>query len=87
MIWNLFPIFSGLIKPSLRNFRISLSNGLFSAVGIGESIPSLRTVLESFLPHTARQINSFFWCSILLFIFLELTKRNEINYMSFKLEL
>ncbi|KAF1859072.1 hypothetical protein Lal_00000898 [Lupinus albus] len=32
--YSLFPIFSGLIKPSLRNFRISLSNGLFSAVGI-----------------------------------------------------
>lgn len=52
---GLFPILSGLIEPSLRNFRISLSNGLFSPVGIGKSIPSLRTVLESFLPHTARQ--------------------------------
>ena len=53
--YSLFPILSGLIEPSLRNFRISLSNGLFSPVGIGESIPSLRTVLESFLPHTAQQ--------------------------------
>ena len=59
--YSLFPILSGLIKPSLRNFRISLANGLFSPVGIGELIPSLRTVLESFLPHTAPQ---FFWCPV-----------------------
>ena len=52
--YSLFPILSGLIEPSLRNFRISLSNSLFSPVGIGRSIPSLRTVLESFLPHTAQ---------------------------------
>ncbi|GFQ03968.1 hypothetical protein PHJA_002910800, partial [Phtheirospermum japonicum] len=44
-----------------RNFRISLENGLFSPVGIGGLIPSLRTVLKSFLPHTAHQ---FFWCPI-----------------------
>lgn len=53
--YRLFPILSGLIEPSLRNFRISLLNGLFSPVGIGGSIPFLRTVLESFLPHTAPQ--------------------------------
>ena len=53
--YSLFPILSRLIGPSFRNFRISLSNGLFSSVGIGGSIPSLRTVLESFLPHTAQQ--------------------------------
>lgn len=55
--YSLFPILSGLIEPSLRNFRIPLLNGLFSPVGIGicGSIPSLRTVLESFLPHTAPQ--------------------------------
>lgn len=53
--YSLFPILGGLGKPSLRHFRISLLNGLFSTVGIGGSIPSLRTVLESFLPHTARQ--------------------------------
>lgn len=53
--YSLFPILSGLIEPSLRKFRISLLNGLFSPVGIGRSIPSLRTVLESFLPHTAQQ--------------------------------
>lgn len=34
-----FPILGGLIEPSLRNFRISLSNGLFSPIGIGGSIP------------------------------------------------
>lgn len=62
--YSLFPILSGLIKPSLRNFRISLSDGLFSPVGIGGSIPSLRTVLETFLPHTAPQ-------SILLVSFLK----------------
>ncbi|GER57860.1 cysteine proteinases superfamily protein [Striga asiatica] len=45
--YSLFPILSGLIKPSFRNFRISLANGLFSPVGIGRLIPSLRTVLEA----------------------------------------
>ncbi|KAL4188255.1 hypothetical protein AMTRI_Chr09g43180 [Amborella trichopoda] len=53
--YSLFPILSCLIGPSLCDFRISLSNGLFSSVGIGGSILSLRTVLESFLPHTAQQ--------------------------------
>nr|pir hypothetical protein 77 - common tobacco chloroplast [Nicotiana tabacum]prf//1211235AD ORF 77 [Nicotiana tabacum] len=53
--YSLFPILSGLIEPSLCNFRISLLNGLFSPAGIGSSIPSLRTVLENFLPHTAQQ--------------------------------
>ena len=53
--YSLFPILGGLIEPSLRNFRISLSNGLFSPVRIGGSTPSLRTVRESFPPHTAPQ--------------------------------
>lgn len=53
--YGLFPILSGLIEPSLRNFRISLSNGLFPPVRIGDSIPSSRTVLESFLTHTAQR--------------------------------
>src|SRR4051812_20923543 len=53
--YSLFPILGGLVEPSLRNFGISLSNGLLSPVGIGLSIPSLRTVLEGFLPHTAPQ--------------------------------
>ncbi|KAJ0427354.1 hypothetical protein HanIR_CPg0916141 (chloroplast) [Helianthus annuus] len=57
--YSLFPILSGLVEPSLRNFRIPLANGLFSPVGIGGLIPSLRTVLESFLPHTARQSTLF----------------------------
>ena len=61
--YSLFPILCGLSKPSLRHFRISLLNGLFSTVGIGGSIPSLRTVLESFLPHTARQPTLLFWCT------------------------
>lgn len=56
--YSLFPILGSLIEPSFRYFRISLSNGLFSAVGIGRSIPFLRTVLESFLPHTAQQLIS-----------------------------
>lgn len=34
--YSLFPILSSLIEPSLRSFRISLSNGLFSSVGIGQ---------------------------------------------------
>ena len=51
--YSLFPILGGLIKPSLRNFRISLANGLFSPVGIDWLNPSLRPVLESFLTHTA----------------------------------
>lgn len=34
--YSLFPILSSLIEPSLRSFRISLSNGLFSSVGIGK---------------------------------------------------
>ncbi|MCE0480699.1 hypothetical protein HAX54_037750, partial [Datura stramonium] len=38
--YSLFPILSGLIEPSLCNFRISLLNGLFSPAGIGSSIPS-----------------------------------------------
>lgn len=37
--YRLFPILSGLIEPSLRNFIISLLNGLFSPVGIGGSFP------------------------------------------------
>lgn len=85
--YSLFPILSSLIKPSLRNFRISLANGLFSPVGIGGLIPSLRTVLESFLPHTAHQ---FFWCPVPISnewdfdpIF-GLTKK--VYYMSFKLK-
>lgn len=53
--YNLFPILSSLIEPNFHNFIISLANGLFSPIGIGRSIPSLRTVLESFLPHTAHQ--------------------------------
>ena len=53
--YSLFPILRGLIEPSLRNFRISLPNGPFSSVRIGKQIPSIRTVLESFLPHTAQQ--------------------------------
>ena len=57
--YSLFPILSGLVEPSLRNFRIPLLNGLFSPVGIGGLIPSLRTVLESFLAHTARQSTLF----------------------------
>ncbi|KAL4199178.1 hypothetical protein AMTRI_Chr03g143590 [Amborella trichopoda] len=52
--YSLLPILSCLIGPSLCDFRISLSNGLFSPVRIGGSIRSLRTVLESFLPHTAQ---------------------------------
>ncbi|KAF5791778.1 hypothetical protein HanXRQr2_Chr09g0398661 [Helianthus annuus] len=28
--YSLFPILSGLVEPSLRNFRIPLANGLFS---------------------------------------------------------
>ncbi|XP_020262654.1 uncharacterized protein At4g14100-like [Asparagus officinalis] len=36
--YSLFPILSSLIGPSLRNFRITLQNGLFSPVGIGRSI-------------------------------------------------
>ncbi|KAL4190771.1 hypothetical protein AMTRI_Chr07g77390 [Amborella trichopoda] len=51
-----FPILSCLIRPSLCDFIISLSNGLFSLVGIGGSIPSLRTIIESFLPHMAQQL-------------------------------
>lgn len=95
--YSLFPIFSSLIGPSLRNFRISLSNGLFSPVGIGRSIPSPRTVLESFLPHTAQRsillvshfnlpyLNDWQEMSIYpLFLFLGLTRK--VNYMSFKLE-
>uniref|UniRef100_A0A7N0RAR1 Cytochrome f large domain-containing protein n=1 Tax=Kalanchoe fedtschenkoi TaxID=63787 RepID=A0A7N0RAR1_KALFE len=35
--YSLFPILSGLVEPSLRNFKIALSNGLFSPVGIGAS--------------------------------------------------
>lgn len=54
--YSLFPILRSLIGPSLRNFRIPLSNGLFSPVGIGNEIPFLRTVLESFLSHTAPQL-------------------------------
>lgn len=59
--YSLFPILSGLIKPSLCNFRIPLANGLLSPVGMGGLIPFLRTVLESFLPHTAHQ---FFGCPV-----------------------
>uniref|UniRef100_A0A7C8YNC9 Uncharacterized protein n=1 Tax=Opuntia streptacantha TaxID=393608 RepID=A0A7C8YNC9_OPUST len=80
--YRLFPILSGLIEPSLRNFRISLLNGLFSPVGIGGSIPFLRTVLESFLPHTAPQpilLVSFFYLSN------RREKRNEISYGSIPL--
>lgn len=93
--YSLFPILSGLVEPSLRNFRISLSNGLFSPVGIGESIPSLRTVLESFLSHTAQYsilvVSYFFNLPYLsewdlsymypppLFFFLGLTKRNQFH--------
>lgn len=73
--YSLFPILSGLSEPSLRHFRISLLNGLFSTVGIGGSIPSLRTVLESFLPHTARQPTLLFWCTS----FLTLTYFNFIS--------
>lgn len=69
--YSLFPILSSLSEPSLRHFRISLLNGLFSTVGIGGSFPSLRTVLESFLPHTARQPTLLFWCTS----FLTLTYR------------
>lgn len=47
--YSLFPILNGLIKPSLYNFRI------------GGLIPSLRTILESFLPHTTHQ---FFGCPV-----------------------
>lgn len=68
--YSLFPVLSGLIEPSLRNFRIALSNGLFSPVGIGGSIPSLRTVLESFLPHTAQHsilvVSHFFYLPYLI---------------------
>lgn len=88
--YSLFPILSGLIEPSLRNFRISLSNGLFSPVGIGREIPSLRTVLESFLPHTAQQsilLVSLFLIPYLIewdfswiyLIFFELTKRGYVD--------
>jgi hypothetical protein len=88
--YSLFPILSSLIKPSLGNFRIALVNGLFSPVGIGGLIPSLRTVLESFLPHTAHQ---FFSCPVSYLTngtsrgstpFFGLTK--EVHYMSFKLK-
>lgn len=73
--YRLFPILSGLSEPSLRHFRISLLNGLFSTVEIGGSIPSLRTVLESFLPHTAQQPTLLFWCTN----FLTLTYFNFIS--------
>ena len=53
--YSLFPILIGLIELSFCNFKISLANGLFSLVGIGGPIPSLRTVLESFLPHMVQQ--------------------------------
>ena len=65
--YSLFPILSGLIEPSLRNFGIALSNGLFSPVGIGGLIPSLRTVLESFLTHTAQQFILLLWCPPLIY--------------------
>lgn len=82
--YRLFPILSGLIEPSFRNFRIALLNGLFSPVGIGGSIPFLRTVLESFLPHTAPQ--SILLVSFFLPIILNQTeKRNEISYRSIPL--
>jgi hypothetical protein len=71
--YSLFPILSSLIEPSLRNFRITLSNGLFSSVGIGKSIPFLRTVLESFLSHTAQQ-------SILLASHLHLLYLTELYF-------
>lgn len=80
--YSLFPIFSGLIEPSLRNFRIPLSNGLFSTVGIGicESIPSLRTVLESFLPHTAPRLIllvSLNWMRFLIDLYLTVRKNQK----------
>ncbi|KAL4202128.1 hypothetical protein AMTRI_Chr02g219530 [Amborella trichopoda] len=53
--YRVFPILSCLIGPSLCDFRISLLNGMFSPVGIGGSIPFLKTIIESFLPHTAQQ--------------------------------
>lgn len=73
--YSLFPILSGLSEPSLRHFRIALLDGLFSTVGIGGSIPSLRTVLESFLPHTARQPILLCWCTS----FLTLTHFNFLS--------
>ncbi|KAJ0959141.1 hypothetical protein HanPSC8_Chr00c451g0808591 [Helianthus annuus] len=30
--YSLFPILSGLVEPSLCNFRIPLANGLFSPI-------------------------------------------------------
>lgn len=75
--YSLFPILSGLIEPSLRNCRISLSNGLFPPGGIGRSIPSLRTVLESFLPHTAQPSLQFFWYRILIYHINEIPTRSS----------
>ncbi|KAL4190787.1 hypothetical protein AMTRI_Chr07g77490 [Amborella trichopoda] len=71
--YSLFSILSCLIGPSLCDFRISLSNGMFSSVGISGSITSLRTVLESFLPHTAQQ-------STLLVFRLNLLYLTEIDF-------
>ena len=39
----------------IRDFIISQENGLFSSIGIGGYIPSLKIELESFLPHTTQQ--------------------------------
>ncbi|KAL4203666.1 hypothetical protein AMTRI_Chr01g105060 [Amborella trichopoda] len=63
--YNLFPILSCLIGPSLCDFRISLSNGLFSPVGIGGSIPSLEPYLR--VSYLIRLSSQLFWRSILIY--------------------
>jgi hypothetical protein len=79
--YSLFPILGGLVEPSLRNFGISLSNGLLSPVGIGlgGSIPSLRTVLEGFLSHTAPQSILFIFRFFVHLSYLIHSKRCPID--------
>lgn len=75
----MFPILSNLIEPSLRNFRISLSNNLFSSVGLGGSILSLEAYLRvSRLIQLGSTIKSF---GVLGFL-IKYVELNKISHIS-----